>query len=158
VQKIAVEKGKTTGIVLSSGEMVTYDTVVSNADMQWTETEMLDEKYQTYPVSYWEKKVMAPSGFVLYLGVKGKVKNLDHHTLIFADDWKKNFGEIFKDFTAPSDPSLYVCCPSKTDPSVAPEGDENLFVLVPFPVGITMTDAQVQAYRDKTIALIERTI
>jgi phytoene desaturase len=143
---------------LASGEKVACDVVVSNADMQWTETQLLDKKYQSYPASYWEKKVMAPSGFILYLGIKGKIKNLDHHTLIFSDDWEKNFGEIFRSFTPPSDPSLYVCCPSKTDPSVAPEGDENLFVLVPFPPGVQLTDAEVQKYRDKTIALIERNI
>jgi phytoene desaturase len=78
--------------------------------------------------------------------------------LIFCDDWEQSFGEIFQSFTPPTDPSLYVCCPSKTDPSVAPEGDENLFVLVPFPAGITMTDAEVQQYRDKTIALLEKNI
>lgn len=158
IQRIVVDAGKIKGIKLLSGEVIDYDTVVSNADMQWTETKMLDKQYQTYPASYWEKKVMAPSGFVLYLWVKGKIKNLDHHTLIFADDRDKNFGEIFGSHTPPSDPSLYVCCPSKTDPSVAPEGDENLFVLVPFPAGITMTDAEVQKYRDKTIALIEKNI
>ena len=158
VSKINVVNKHVTWVQLASGEDVSYDVVVSNADMQWTETKMLDAQYQTYPSSYWEKKVMAPSGFILYLWVKGKIQNLDHHTLIFADDWEKNFGEIFGSHTPPSDPSLYVCCPSKTDPSVAPEGDENLFVLVPFPVGITMTDLEVKKYRDKTIALIEQNI
>jgi phytoene desaturase len=158
IQKIIVEKWKTRAIQLASGEEIAYDVVVSNADMQWSETQLLDEKYQTYPSSYWEKKVMAPSGFILYLGVKGKIKNLNHHTLIFADDWKKNFAEIFGSFTPPSDPSLYICCPSKTDPSVAPEGDENLFVLVPFPPGVQLTDAEVKKYRNKIIALIEQNI
>lgn len=158
VEKIVVEEWKATGIKLSNWEVIAHDVIVSNADMQWTETQMLEQKYQTYPASYWEKKVMAPSGFVLYLWVKGKIKNLDHHTLIFADDWEKNFGQIFKDCIPPTDPSLYVCCPSKTDPSVALDGDENLFVLVPFPAGIVMTEAEVQQYRDKTIALIEKNI
>ena len=67
IEKIVVDAGKTKGIKLLSGEVIDYDTVVSNADMQWTETKMLDKQYQTYPASYWEKKVMAPSGFVLYL-------------------------------------------------------------------------------------------
>lgn len=101
---------------------------------------------------------MAPSGFILYLGVKGRVKNLDHHTLIFSDDREANFGEIFDQGIAPTDPSLYICCPSKTDPTVAPKDHENLFVLVPFPPGITMTDEQKQAYRDKVLVLIETTL
>ena len=157
VDKIVVEDWVATGIRLWE-EIKSYDAVISNADYHWTETRMLDKQWQTYPESYWEKKVMAPSGFILYLWVKGKVKNLKHHTLLFNYDWKKSFGQIFDKGEAPDDPSLYVCCPSKTDPTVAPEWDENLFVLVPFPPGIVMTEQKKQAYRDKVIALIQETI
>lgn len=158
VQHIEVQEGKVEGIKLMDGTIHTFDTVISNADMQWSETKLLDTQRQTYPEKYWADKVMAPSGFILYLGVKGKVKNLQHHTLIFAEDRDKNFGQIFKTKTPPTDPSLYICCPSKTDPTVAAAEDENLFVLVPFPAGITLTDQETQQYRDKIIALIEKEI
>ena len=71
----------------------------------------------------------------MYLGVKGKIDNLDHHTLLYTDDWATNFAEVFKKADGKSKvaspASLYICAPSKTDPSVAPDGYENLFVLVP---------------------------
>ena len=114
-------------IHLMDGSIQKFDAVISNADMQWSETKLLDTQRQTYPEKYWTDKVMAPSGFILYLGIKGKVKNLQHHTLIFAEDWDKNFGQIFKSKIPPTDPSLYICCPSKTDPTVADAADENIF-------------------------------
>lgn len=157
IDQIIVDKWVATWIRMWE-KVMPYDAVISNADYHWTETQMLEKKWQTYPEKYWEKKVMAPSGFILYLWVKGKVNNLEHHTLLFNYDWKKSFGQIFDKGEAPDDPSLYVCCPSKTDPTVAPKWDENLFVLVPFPPGIEMSTEQKQAYRDKVIDLIEETI
>jgi phytoene desaturase len=72
---------------------------------------------------------------LLYLGVKGKIPQLDHHTLLYTENWSKNFAEVFHKADGkrqvPSPASLYICAPSKTDDSVAPEGYENLFVLVP---------------------------
>ena len=71
----------------------------------------------------------------MYLGVKGKLPQLDHHTLVYADDWTKNFDEVFHKAdgkrVVPNPASLYICAPSISDSSVAPEGHENLFVLVP---------------------------
>ena len=158
VQHIPVQDGKAQGVQLMDGTSYSFDAVISNADMQWSETKLLDTQRQTYPEKYWTDKVMAPSGFILYLGIKGKVKNLQHHTLIFAEDWDKNFGQIFKSKIPPTDPSLYICCPSKTDPTVADAADENIFVLVPFPPGITLTDGETQKYRDKVLQLIEKEI
>lgn len=158
VQHIPVQDGKAQGVQLMDGTSYSFDAVISNADMQWSETKLLDTQRQTYPEKYWTDKVMAPSGCILYLGIKGKVKNLQHHTLIFAEDWDKNFGQIFKSKIPPTDPSLYICCPSKTDPTVADAADENIFVLVPFPPGITLTDGETQKYRDKVLQLIEKEI
>jgi phytoene desaturase len=111
------------------------DVVVANADLHFVETKLLEPKYQTLPQKYWDKKVPGPSALLMYLGVKGRVDNLDHHTLLYADDWSTNFAQVFKKADGKSKvanpASLYICAPSKTDPSVAPEGYENLFVLVP---------------------------
>jgi phytoene desaturase len=111
------------------------DVVVANADLHFVETKLLEPKYQTLPQKYWDKKVPGPSALLMYLGVKGRVDNLDHHTLLYTDNWSKNFAQVFKKADGKSKvanpASLYICAPSKTDPSVAPEGYENLFVLVP---------------------------
>lgn len=111
------------------------DVVVASADLHHVETKLLEPEHQTYPSSWWQKKVPGPSAMLLYLGVKGKIDQLDHHTLLYTKDWGKNFSEVFKKADGkskvPTPASLYICNPSKTDPSVAPDGYENLFVLVP---------------------------
>lgn len=134
VQKILVQEGKAVGVALASGE-VRADLVVATADLQHVETKLLDAKHQTYPTSWWERKVPGPSALLMYLGVKGKISELDHHTLLYTKDWKANFSEVFHradgNRKVPNPASLYICMPSKTDPGVAPEGFENIFVLVP---------------------------
>ncbi|HLP22796.1 MAG TPA: phytoene desaturase family protein [Microbacteriaceae bacterium] len=110
------------------------DLVVSAADLHHTETQLLPRSLQTYPERYWSSKVPGPSAVLLYLGVRGEVPELLHHTLLFTADWQQNFGDIFGAETRVPDPaSIYVCRPSATDSSVAPKGDSNLFVLVPVP-------------------------
>ncbi len=117
------------------------DVVVSAADLRHTETTLLLPELQTYPESYWEKKTAGPSAVLVYLGIKGALPELAHHSLFFIADWKDNFSRIFgrgrfgtKIPTSVPDPaSIYVCRPSATDATVAPEGHENLFILVPIP-------------------------
>jgi len=135
VNKINVDSnGQVKGIQV--GE-VTYeaDVVVANADLHFVETQLLEPKYQTLPQKWWDKRIPGPSALLMYLGVKGKIETLDHHTLLYTDDWATNFAQVFKKADGKSKvahpASLYVCAPSKTDPSVAPDGYENLFVLVP---------------------------
>ncbi len=134
VQQILVEDGLATGVRLASGE-IRADLVVATADLQHVETKLLAREHQTYPDSWWEKKVAGPSALLLYLGVKGKIDQLDHHTLLYSNDWKSNFAEVFHapdgKRQVPYPASLYICMPSKTDSSVAPADHENIFVLVP---------------------------
>lgn len=159
VEKIMIDDSwVATWIQLAGWSMISADRVISNADYHRTETQLVDTCRQSYPDKRWSKKTMAPSGFILYLGVKGKVENLDHHTLIFNQDRDQTFGQIFNKWEAPDDPSLYVCCPSKTDDTVAPEWDENIFILVPFPPNVEFTDEQQQAYRKKVLDVIESEI
>lgn len=110
------------------------DVVVSAADLHHTETALLPREAQSYPASWWQKVESGPGAVIVLLGVRGSLPQLEHHTLLFAKDWSANFDAIFREPTRIPDPaSLYVCKPSATDPSVAPAGHENLFVLVPVP-------------------------
>jgi phytoene desaturase len=110
------------------------DVVVSAADLHHTETSLLPRRLQTYPERYWSRGTAGPSALLLYLGVRGSLPQLQHHTLLFTADWEENFRAIFgKDTFIPAPASMYVCKPSATDPAVAPEGHENVFVLVPLP-------------------------
>ncbi|MDH3527997.1 MAG: phytoene desaturase family protein [Acidobacteriota bacterium] len=155
VEEIMTENGKATGVRVAGGEVLEADIVISNADMWFTETQLLDSRSRTYTESYWSRRVMAPSAFIMYLGMKRKIPGLIHHNLFFSRDWRKNFDDIYKDPKLPDEPSLYVCAPSVTDPSVAPEGKENLFVLVPIASGLTISEEEEEAYAENILELIE---
>ncbi len=156
VDKIIVRDGKAVGVRVEGGEVIDADMVISNADMWFTETRLLDSAHQTHKEKYWQKRTMAPSAFIMYLGVSEKLPSLVHHNLLFSEDWRKNFDEIYKDPCLPDEPSLYVCAPSVTDPSVAPEGKENLFVLVPIASDLEITEEQKVIYADRVLALMEQ--
>jgi phytoene desaturase len=146
------------------------DTVVSTADLWHTETTMLLPELQTYPEGYWQKKVAGPSALLVMLGVRGELPQLEHHTLFFTKNWKSDFEQIFGTgsgatphrTSVPDPASLYVCRPSATDDGVAPEGHENLFVLVPIPADPSIGaggvdgagDARIEALADAAIAQI----
>ncbi|HTF81113.1 MAG TPA: hypothetical protein VL947_05295, partial [Cytophagales bacterium] len=89
-----------------------------------------------YSESYWDSRVFAPSCLIFYLGVNTKIDKLRHHNLFFDEDFDKHAVEIYKDKKWPTKPLFYACCPSKTDPTVAPEGYENLFLLMPIATGL----------------------
>jgi phytoene desaturase len=126
--------GVATGVVLADGGRITADLVVSTADLHHTETQLVPLHLQTYPESWWSRKEPSPGALLVLLGVEGALPQLAHHTLLFTEDWRANFDDIFGSRPRIPDPaSLYVCRPSATDRTVAPSGHENLFVLVPVP-------------------------
>lgn len=133
VKAINVSQGRANSITLEDDTCLPADLVISNADLHHSETALLAPQYQTYPPKYWQKRTNGPSAMLLYLGIKGKLPQLEHHNLYFTDKWRANFKAIFDDKTWPDPASVYVCKPSATDPSVAPAGHENIFILVPLP-------------------------
>lgn len=134
VARIVTADAAVTGLELADGRMLEADAVVSTADLHHTETNLLPRNLQTYPESWWRDRSPSPGALLVLLGVRGDVPQLAHHTLLFTDDWRENFEAIFGDSPRLPDPaSLYVCAPSRTDESVAPPGDTNLFMLVPIP-------------------------
>lgn len=118
-------------------ETIAADVVVGATDLHHLETRLVPEKLRTYPERYWTNRDPGPGGLILQLGVRGRVPELAHHTLMFTRDWQLGFEAIFGDSPHVPDPaSLYVCRPAASDvvdAGIAPEGDENLFVLVPVP-------------------------
>jgi len=116
-----------------------YDGVIASADYHHVEQQLLDPAFRNYDAEYWSRRVMAPSSLIFYLGVACKIEKLEHHTLFFDADLKLHATEIYKDPKWPTKPLFYVCCPSKSDDSVAPEGHENLFILMPLAPGIEDT-------------------
>jgi phytoene desaturase len=151
VQKIIIEGDEVKGVRLETGEELFADIVVSNADVHHTDTALLPEKYRTKSDKYWNSRVMAPSAFILYLGVKGKLPQMEHHNLLFTKNWEEGFGQIFDRPAWPTNPSMYICMPSKTDALIAPEGHENLFVLVPIASGLEYTEQFADSYEAKVL-------
>jgi phytoene desaturase len=114
--------------------MIDADVVVGATDLHHLETRLLPEKLRTHPERRWRRRSPGLGVMLGMLGVDGALPQLPHHSLFFTEDWDRNFDAIFGSPSQVPDPaSIYVCRPSATDPSVAPTGHENLFVLVPVP-------------------------
>lgn len=167
VERIVVEDGVATGVVHRDRDGVQHtapaDLVVSAADMQHTEMQLLEREHRTHGAAHWKKRDPGPSAVLVYLGIDGPTPGLLHHTLMFTADWKANFGAIFGDDRHVPDPaSIYVCAPSETDPSVSPPGTSNLFILVPLPADLSIGkggidgagDYQVEQIADRAIDVL----
>ncbi|WP_130840940.1 phytoene desaturase family protein [Corynebacterium neomassiliense] len=128
-------RARATGVELADGTVVPADVVVSAADLHHTETTLVPEGLRTYPERHWGKVDAGVGAVVVMLGVRGALPELAHHTLIFSRDWGPDFAAVFDGGGTPAgqgvSQSVYVSRPSATDPAVAPDGYENLFILVP---------------------------
>lgn len=115
------------------------DVVVGAGDLHHLETSLLPPDLRTYPAEWWARRDPGPGAVLVHLGVRGRVPELTHHTLVFAADWQANVDAIFgPDRRVPEPASMYVCAPSRTDATVAPPDSENLFLLVPVPADVTL--------------------
>ncbi|WP_395691307.1 phytoene desaturase family protein [Nocardioides sp.] len=134
---------RVTGVEVDGGDgtrrTIPADVVVGAADLHHLETALLPRDLQTHPEEGWRRRSPGPGAVLAMLGVEGRLPQLPHHSLFFTADWEQNFGDIFGTESRVPDPaSVYVCKPSETDPTVAPEGCENLFVLVPVPADVSI--------------------
>jgi|TARA_R110000737_G_scaffold93859_2_gene127288 phytoene desaturase len=144
VKSFQYDSKKIKSAISDSGEY-SADIFVSGADYHHTDKDLLGEK-ANYTEKYWDKRTMAPSCLIFYVGVNRRLKNLRHHNLFFDTDFEKHAKEIYEDPTWPSSPLFYTCVPSITDPSVAPEGHENLFFLVPIAPNLKDSEEKREAY------------
>ena len=137
VTAIECAEGRATGVLLEGGTRLAADAVVSAADLHHTETALLPAWARTYPERYFARRDPGIGTVLVFLGVRGALPELQHHTLLFSKDWTPDFRAVFHG-PEPARPlgaseSIYVSKTSATDPTVAPEGCENLFILVPVP-------------------------
>lgn len=157
VSEIVVENGIATKVVTNHGTFEA-DVVVAGADYHHAEQQLLPEKSRQYTPDYWDKRVMAPSSLLFYLGVSKRVDKLLHHNLFFDEDFREHAEEIYTDPKWPSKPLFYVCCPSKTDDTVAPEGHENIFLLIPVAPDLEDTEATRERYYNMVMERLENHI
>lgn len=131
VKQVLVESGRAVGVELEDGTVRRADVVLVNADFPWAQKHLLDQARYARPEL--EKKRYTSSGYMLYLGLKRRYEQLGHHNVFFGHDFEGSFARIFERLEVPEDPSFYVNAPARTDPTVAPEGKDALYVLVPVP-------------------------
>lgn len=154
VTKININANHITSLVVNQKEEL-FDAVIASSDYHHTET-LLPQYYRNYSEQYWKKKTFAPSCLIYYLGIKEKIPALKHHTLFFEKNLDKHINAIYKEKSWPKDPLFYVCCPSKTDASVAPENCENLFLLLPIATGINDEETTREEYLKQMLSRIEK--
>jgi phytoene desaturase len=156
VSSINIEICSARSVTLTDGRVIDADIVVANSDYHHVESVLLPKESQSLDQNYWSKKRPAPSAAILYLGIRGDAPMLEHHTLLFPDDWDLSFSELFHGHSLPTDPSIYVSCPSKTDPTVAPSGHTNLFILMPCPTGLTWTPDLKRECTERLLDILEQ--
>ena len=145
VKKLGVKDGKVSKAITTKGDFVGTH-YISGADYHHTDKRLLDKEYQNYSAEYWDKRKMAPSSLLFYLGLDKKVEKLRHHNLFFDKSFSQHAIEIYDDPQWPSNPLFYVCVPSIIDNTVAPQGKENVFVLIPVAPDLKDDEATREKY------------
>ncbi|MCA9382754.1 phytoene desaturase [Candidatus Dojkabacteria bacterium] len=154
-QKIITKDDKATGIKLEDGTEINADIVISNADYAFTEQVLLSSKNTNISDKNWQKMVMSPSTLLFFLGVNKEIPGLKHHNYFFDTQWQQHFIDVYDKPKWPDDPMMYICNPSKTDSNVAPNGSENLFVLIPIAPGLEDTEEIREKYFEYVINKLE---
>ena len=132
VERIETEGGAAAAVVTADGERLAFDRIVSNMDSVRTYRELVGG-------SAWEgfqkgrKREAACSGVVLYLGLNRAYEHLSHHNFVFSRDPEEEFEAIYDKGEPAPDPTAYIAAPARTEPGVAPEGGEALYILVHTP-------------------------
>ena len=158
VAAITVEQGAATGAVTADGRRFTADAVIANVDVTTVYEHLLPQELAPRRRTALRQRETSCSGYVLLLGVEGKHDQLAHHNIFFNRDYRSEFDDIFRRGVPPQDPTVYVAITGKSDPSHAPPGCENWFVLVNAPpLGTGFDWAQQEAaYRTLVLETLAR--
>ena len=158
VESLVVEKGAVTGVTLTNGEKVLADVVVVNADFAHAMSNLVAPGIlRKYSRSNLKKKDYSCSTFMIYLGAN-KLYPMHHHTIVFAEDYRRNIENIFEKKVLSEDMSFYVQNASVTDPTLAPEGKSTIYILVPVPNRMAVVDWTVEkeGFRNKVLNLVSK--
>lgn len=155
IDSIKINQNKAKAVSVN-GKDIEFDSVIASSDYHHTENSLLPKEYRNYTEDYWKKRTFAPSCLIYYLGFNEKIPNLKHHTLFFENDLDLHTTEIYEDKKWPTKPLFYVCCPSKTDPNVAPQNCENIFLLMPVATGLEDSEEVREKYFNEMILRLEK--
>lgn len=151
IEKSAVKKVRTTKNIYEA------DVIISGADYHFTESHLLPAAHRSYSEEYWNKRVLAPSCILYYVGLNKKLNNVLHHSLFFDVPFNRHAEEIYKNPQWPAEPLFYLSVASKTDRTVAPDNCENLVLLIPVASGLENdTDEVREFYFNKLVKRLEQ--
>lgn len=156
VTQIQAQNGKAQKAITRQGKSFSADYFVGAADYQHIDSALLSPEHRNYTEKYWNSRVMAPSCLLWYLGIGKRINGLEHHNLFFDEDFAIHAQEIYEQPQWPSKPLFYLSAPSITDPTVAPEGCENLFLLIPVAPGLDDTPEIREQYFNLVMDRLEK--
>jgi phytoene desaturase len=157
VTSIKIEDNMAKGIVVNN-TFIPSDAVLVNADFPYALNHLIEPQYRgKYQPKKLEKMEYSSSSFIMYFGLNKKI-NTTVHQIRYAKDFKKNIHDLFEP-TLPEDPSFYIYSPTQIDHTLAPEGKEIIYVLVPVPNReqhqFSWNNTMTKAFRDKMVAKIK---
>jgi phytoene desaturase len=136
VIKINSLNGKATSVE-TENETFEADVIIAAGDYNHIEQQVLNPKDRQYTTKYWDDRKLAPSCVLYYVGLNKTIDGLLHHNLFFDTDFNQHADEIYTNIKWPENPLFYASLTSKTDDTAAPQGKENLFLLVPISTELT---------------------
>lgn len=132
------------------------DLVISGADYAHTDQQLIAEPYRNYDAKYWDSRTLSPSALLFFIGIDKKLNNVQHHNLFFDEDFNRHADDIYTHPQWPEKPLFYICCPSVTDATIAPENCENLFFLMPLAPGLEDSEQLREKYFELLINRFEQ--
>ena len=155
VRKIISKKNKISGVQLNDRTIIESNNVICNADPPAVYEKMLDKDVNKSLIFEWKKNRMEYSMglFVYYFGTKKKYENVEHHTIKFGNKYKEHLDDIFNNKKLNNDISYYLHRPSATDKSMAPEGKDCFYVLVPVPNNQSKIDWSKEGEKMKDLVI-----
>ena len=154
VREIVVARSRVCGVRTPRG-FVAADCVISGADYHHTER-LLPQRFCNYSETYWRHKVFAPSAMLFYIGFRGRIEQVSHHTLFFDTAFEAHASKLYDRPGWPEKPLFYASFPSKSDPTLCPAGCETAVVLIPTAAGLMDTPDLRTSYFEQVIARMER--
>lgn len=136
-------------------QKIKSDFIISGADYHHTDKELIGQ-FSNYSENYWDKRQMAPSSLLFFLGINKKIDHLLHHNLFFDTPFGQHAKDIYESPEWPASPLFYACCPSKTDTTVAPAGCENLFLLIPLAPDLKDSEKKRETYLEILLDRLEK--
>jgi phytoene desaturase len=146
VDRIILDKASVKEVVTKDGQSYQTDVLIGGADYHHVEQNLLPAEARKYSPKYWDSRKLAPGSLIYYLGVNKKLYGLLHHNLFFDESLDDHAVEIYENPKWPTKPLFYVCCTSKTDPEAAPEGMENIFILIPTATDLSESEGVREHY------------